>query len=142
MAKGSDDQLDKTAEEINLTSEKNTKNMKEAGAKSKEGEAGVNIPGKDKSTEASLDIISDSLRDPIPPFLAIRGNVFVWMRPDMKQRLVETKADPDNTKEKDEREESEEDEETPNTQRVETHSQLGMVKGFTTSWTRPWRRST
>ena len=70
MAKGSDDQLDKTAEEINLTSEKNIKNMKEAGVKAKEGEAGLNIPGKDKSTEASLDIISDSLRDPIPPSLS------------------------------------------------------------------------
>ena len=48
----------------------------------------------------------------------------------MKQRLVETKADPDNTKEKDEREESEEDEETPNTQRVETHNPLGVAQGL------------
>ena len=44
------------------------------------------------------------------------------MRLDIKQRVVETKADLDNIKE--------EDEETPNTQRVDIHKQLGKAKGF------------
>ena len=56
------------------------------------------------------------------------------MRLDMKKRVVETKADLDNIKE--------EDEETPNMQRVEIHKQPAWQRGSTTSWTRPWRRST
>ena len=55
----------------------------------------------------SGDTIRDGLRDPIYPFLGIRGAMFAWMRRDMKQRVVETEADTDNIKE--------EDEETPNT---------------------------
>ena len=108
MAKGFDDQLDKAMEKVNLISKKKIKNMKEAGVKFKEGEAGFNIPGKDKSTEVSSDIISDSFRDPVPPLLTNKGN--------MKQRLMETKADLDNIKEKDKREENAEDEEAHNTE--------------------------
>ena len=55
---------------------------------------GFNIPGKDKSTEVRCDITSDSLRDPVTPLPANKG--------DMKQRLVKTKADLDETKEDDE----------------------------------------
>ena len=41
-----------------------------------------------------------------------------------------TKADPNNAKEKDEKKENEEAEETSNTQRVETHNQLGVAQGL------------
>jgi len=44
---------------------------------------------------ASFDIICDSFRDSILPFLATRGAVFARMRPDMKQRLVEILQDLD-----------------------------------------------
>jgi len=44
---------------------------------------------------ASFDIICESFRDSILPFLATRGAVFARMRPDMKQRLVEILQDLD-----------------------------------------------
>eukprot|EP00092_Neocalanus_flemingeri_P015419 GFUD01016687.1.p1 GENE.GFUD01016687.1~~GFUD01016687.1.p1 ORF type:complete len:1358 (+),score=448.86 GFUD01016687.1:946-5019(+) len=44
---------------------------------------------------ASFEIICDSFRDCILPFLATRGAVFARMRPDMKQRLVEILQDLD-----------------------------------------------
>merc|ERR1712106_820292 len=43
----------------------------------------------------SFDIICDSYRESILPFLATRGAVFARMRPDMKQRLVEILQDLD-----------------------------------------------
>jgi len=43
----------------------------------------------------SFDIICDSYRESILPFLATRGAVFARMRPDMKQRLIEILQDLD-----------------------------------------------
>merc|ERR1719341_2405014 len=44
---------------------------------------------------ASFEIICESFRDSILPFLATRGAVFARMKPDMKQRLVEILQDLD-----------------------------------------------
>ena len=49
VAQGFDDQLDKAVEKVNLTSKRKIENMKEAGAEFNEGEAGLDITGKDES---------------------------------------------------------------------------------------------
>ena len=49
MAQRFDDQLDKAVEKGNPTGKRKIENMKEAGAKFNEGEAGLDITGKDES---------------------------------------------------------------------------------------------
>jgi hypothetical protein len=75
----------------------------------------------------SGDTISDSLCDPIPPLLVIRGAVYAWMRLDMKQRVVKLIL-------------------TTSMKRMRRHpthivwistNSLAWQRGSTTSWTRP-----